>query len=1072
MFTDMVGYSALTQRDEPLALKHVEEQHRLLKSVFDRFGGREVKTMGDGMLVEYDSALDATECAVAMQRRFFERNRDTTGERIEIRVGIHVGDVVHSGSDVYGDAVNIASRIEPLAEPGGVCVSGPVHEQVQNKIPYPLRPLERAFLKNIQTPVSVYRLELPWTPPSLSEATPFTDRKEELDRLRAARANVGEGEGVAVAIAGESGVGKSRLIDEFVAGAEKDGARVLRGRGDPAGASVPFAPWSEAVRDFAREAPNPLLYKVCADCAAEVTQLVPELRGRLGPGAEAAPAPESSQVRLFDGILRFLENMGREAPVVVVLDDLQWADAASLHLLDYVARRLHGRRVLVIGAYQEEPARDRGRLEPLLERLVRERRLEVIPLRRLDPATSLQMVRGMLKGRLPTSGGPLASLLVEKSGGNPMVLEAIVRSLVRDGSLVWTEEGWTPKVGVDIRLPPGVQSVIRQRLAELDQPTVDLLRQASVLGSQFTFDALQRLSGVGADELLGRLEGAIGDRILEERPSGSGRSTYAFTDRLLQETLYEEISLVRRARYHANAARVLEALAAEGVPTPAAELAHHFVRASDFDKALDYTLRAAEEAVRLHAREEALHQYELAQELLEARPDPKRRAEVLFRLGEQYDLLGRHTEGYRAMREAAETYEQLGLNVEAGVAHRGIARRISAHNEPVRAMEHLEKARRLLEAEAPGIELARLYDAIGVLMFQEVRLREAAENWSRAIEIAGKVGAPTVEASARMMLASVVPPGESARVWEHLEVVLGLATRTEARAVVPNVLMLKAIALLQIRGDARAALRAAEDAIEYARRGKDVRFEMAVKGGLLTYIEWRIGDLGRAERTALEHRTFAAGDPRRERSTAIVVLAEVALARGEVDRAEQLLWEAERLLSEGGDWTDRAHTHIVLGRCALRRGRPTSAVEHLRTANELSRKAGPPAMDALFLLEGLGLLVRAHLDAGNAEGAEASLRELADLARTSGEELGRAYGARAEGWVRSHRGDLPGAIAALEESNALWRRLGWQYEWAQTQLGLAGVLGPAGQTARAAELSEQASEFLSKVGVRAEDRPG
>ncbi len=1066
MFTDMVGSSALAQRDESLALRLVDEQRRLIRPVFERFRGREVRTMGDGALVEFDSALDATECAVAVQRQLFERNRDTAGEKIDLRVGVHVGDVVDGESEVYGDAVNIASRIEPLAETGGVCVTGSVQEQVQNKIPYPFRRLEHPFLKEIESPVSVYRVELPWTPPSLSEATPFTGRQAELGQLQKGLARLKTGEGTVFAIAGEAGIGKTRLADEFVARAEREGTRVLRGRGDRAGLSVPFAPWSDAVRDFARQAPETLLRKVCADCGIEVAQFVPELKSRLGTGAEPAPGSELSQPRLFEGFLRFLENLGREAPVIVVLDDLQWGDSASLQLLEYVAQRLGGRRVLVLLAYRDEVPSTGPSMDLLVAGLVGEHRLEMVPLKRFDPATSVKLLVQMLRGRLPASGGELAPLLIEKSGGNPRILEALLRSLVAEGSLVWTEKGWAPKPGADVQLPPEVQSVARRRLEELGSTTVDVLRQASVLGFQFSFDALQRMTGMPPEELLARLEEALRGRILEEQSVESGRSTYAFTDRVVRETLYEEISLVRRPRYHSDAARALESLAAGGIRVPAAELAHHFRRANESEKALEYTLRAAEEAARLYAREEALRQYGIARELLKSRPDEKREAEILFKSGEQFDLLGRHSEAYRSMCEAAELYERLGLTVEAGTAHQGIARRIYAHNELVRATEHIEKARRLLEAGPPSLELALLYDDIATVRFQEVRMREATENWLRAIDIARKVGALRVEASALRWLACVVPTEESRKVWEYLDTALDLATRADARTLVPTVMMLQAIALLQMRGDGRGARRRADDTIEYARRGQDIRMEMFVKGNVLTHIEWRLGDLERAESIALEHRAFAAGDLHHERPFTITILAEVALARGETDRAEKLLWEAERLLAEGGDWGENEQTEIALARCALRRRKPLTAIEHLRTASDLCHKAGPPAMDAIGLFEALSLIVRAFLDAGRLDEAEASLRELTELAERVGEGLGHAFRARAEGWMRMARPGGSGAIAPLEESVRLWKRIGWQYEWAETLLWLASAYRGIGERARASELTDQAEEFLSKVGAR------
>jgi TolB-like protein/class 3 adenylate cyclase/cytochrome c-type biogenesis protein CcmH/NrfG len=163
MFTDMVGYSALTQRNEALALALVAEQQRLLRPILAQHDGREVKGTGDGYLVEFASALQAVSCAIDMQRAMVEYNSSAAPERrIQIRIGLHLGDVVVRDGDVFGDGVNIAARIEPLAEAGGICMTRPVHDQVHNKIDVPLVPIGQPQLKNIQVPIDVYRVVLPW----------------------------------------------------------------------------------------------------------------------------------------------------------------------------------------------------------------------------------------------------------------------------------------------------------------------------------------------------------------------------------------------------------------------------------------------------------------------------------------------------------------------------------------------------------------------------------------------------------------------------------------------------------------------------------------------------------------------------------------------------------------------------------------------------------------------------------------------------------------------------------------------------------------------------------------------
>ena len=161
MFTDMVGYTTLAQRNEALALELLQEHHDLLRAILPMFEGGEIKSTGDGLLVEFPSALAAVRCAVEIQRKFADRNETKPEERhIRIRIGIHLGDVVRRGNDVLGDGVNIAARIEPLAEPGGICISNSVHDQIENKISHPLVRLSRPELKNIQASVQVYKLVL------------------------------------------------------------------------------------------------------------------------------------------------------------------------------------------------------------------------------------------------------------------------------------------------------------------------------------------------------------------------------------------------------------------------------------------------------------------------------------------------------------------------------------------------------------------------------------------------------------------------------------------------------------------------------------------------------------------------------------------------------------------------------------------------------------------------------------------------------------------------------------------------------------------------------------------------
>ena len=180
MFTDMVGYTALGQKDEPLSLELVERQRKIVRLVLAKYHGREVKTIGDAFLVEFSNALDAVNCAYYVQKTIRDSNRSLPSQQtLHLRVGVHLGDVVDSHGDISGDAVNIASRIQSLAEDGGVCMTRQVHDQVQNKVEFPMSNVGERTLKNVKAPVGIYKILMPWDNQTL-------ERHDRLDKRRIA----------------------------------------------------------------------------------------------------------------------------------------------------------------------------------------------------------------------------------------------------------------------------------------------------------------------------------------------------------------------------------------------------------------------------------------------------------------------------------------------------------------------------------------------------------------------------------------------------------------------------------------------------------------------------------------------------------------------------------------------------------------------------------------------------------------------------------------------------------------------------------------------------------------------
>ncbi len=616
LIADMVGFSALSQRDESQALRLALAYQELLRTLLPSAHGREVKTMGDGILVEFDSALEATQCAIELQRELNTRHRDGRSPGLQVRVGIHVGDVIHREQDVFGDTVNIAARIEPLAEAAGVAISGAVFDQVSTKIPFRCTRLEHAFLKNIDTPLAVYAVDLPWHAPPAARLTPFTDRLAERAVLGEAVTEAARGHGSLVAIAGESGIGKTRLAEEAILQAERAGFRILRARGFENVLSGSYAHWAEIAGAVLRGAPDPLVYKLCDRCASEVVALLPELSDRVGtpPPAPSLPAGEA-RLRFFGGVGRFLQNIAREGPVLLLFDDLQWADPGSVQLLGYLASRLTELPVLVVLTYRDTELDPEGPVRGLLLDLRLHGQLKEIPLGRFD----VEKTRALLDAALGTSqlSAGLTEPVLDKTGGNPLFVEEVVRSLVEEGHLARTDSGWDRTPGLRVEIPSTVREVVHRRVARIGPEAENVLAVASVLGNEFDFATLQQVSEVPEQTLLPLVESALRTRLLHEREVAPGRSSFRLADEHVREVLYSSLSLTRRRQLHALAGETLERLLGAHATEHSAEIARHYLLGDRRSRSIEFFTRAGDRARELFSFDEASASYRQAAELVD-----------------------------------------------------------------------------------------------------------------------------------------------------------------------------------------------------------------------------------------------------------------------------------------------------------------------------------------------------------------------------------------------------------------------------------------------------------------------
>ena len=403
-------------------------------------------------------------------------------------------------------------------------------------------------------------------------AAALVDRQRELGELKAALEDALSGKGRLVLLAGEPGIGKTRTALELATYARLRRAQVLSGRCYESEGAPPYWPWVQAIRAYVRERDPEQLRSELGAGAAEIAALVSDVRERL-PDLEAQTPPEDpsqARFRLFDAIAAFLKSAAHNQALVLVLDDLHWADTDSLALLEFVARELAGTRVLVVATYRDAELSRGQPLSATLAELTREHLTERILLRGLskeDVGRFIEVTAGISP---PTR---LVEVVHTQTEGNPLFVTEVVRLLVQEGEL--TAAGLDERESWSVGIPESVRDVIGRRLERLSERCNQTLTVAAVVGREFGFDALSRLvDDVSDDRLLDVLEEALAARVIEELPRALGR--YQFTHALMQEVLAQELSTTRRVRLHAEIAEALEELYGAGAETHAAELAHHF----------------------------------------------------------------------------------------------------------------------------------------------------------------------------------------------------------------------------------------------------------------------------------------------------------------------------------------------------------------------------------------------------------------------------------------------------------------------------------------------------------------
>jgi tetratricopeptide (TPR) repeat protein/transcriptional regulator with XRE-family HTH domain len=906
---------------------------------------------------------------------------------------------------------------------------------------------------------------------------PLVARTPEIRLLDAALTDVVTGTGRVIMLAGEPGIGKTRLAQEVALQARARGALVATGRCYEPQRAVAFAPFIEALV-IATEAAPATVRNEMPERWPEVLRLLPDTP-QSGAGPHAAVSERDAQQRLFWQVTGFVREVAVTQPVALLLDDLHWADEASLNLLLHLARHTRGTRVLLLGTYRDVELSRRRALQAALRALKHERLVERVAVCALEAKEMAALVAVTLRAGEVTA--ELTELIQNVAEGNPFLAQEVLRTLHERGDLVRnaTTGRWERRTGVEIGVPETVRDAIGERMARLRPATQKMLREASVLGQVFTFAALCQMRAETEAmergyqrEHLDTVEVEVEDALEEALRAGMLQDTsetryacYAFSHALTQRAVYTAILAPRRRRLHRAAGTALVELSQreQGHQRPAAELARHFLEGDSAAQALPYVLAAGDQAEHLYAYAEAEQHYRLALELARELGNQAHEAEALEKLAEVFWGLGRAEEIPAALEAAAEIHRAAGNLDQLAWDTAHMSRPCILLGQPSAGLARLEEllvflatladsggdrpahlSKRYIPAEAGGsgipLEIcaeraaavlsqratARVYLSLTVYLSSLGRYHETVPIGERATTYAQAANEPWIEVRAQVFLAfTLISMGQ----WTK-----AVATLERARVAAEKARDLEGIylacsnlgSLLFVRGAFAKGLHYMEQAKEAAEQhGMPDNLAQTLCG--LAWMEVYTGRWDRAN-AYCERATATIRALDRVSESAWVALIEgvLHLLRGQAQQAHAYLEEVTALGESANGAEARLRACSALAEDDLLHGRAAAAKSRLEP---LLASTGLHEWGAAELVP---LLAWACLELGEQERAAALVAESLARTRELQQQLVQVDVLRIGAMLALRRGRWREAEEALEEALVLARSMPNLYAEAKT----------------------------------------
>jgi len=1111
MFTDMEGYTALMQRDEAAALRSRERHRNALQSAVPTHEGDLLQYFGDGSLSIFRSSVQAVEAAVAIQRHL-------RGDPA-LRIGLHAGDIAYDEQGAYGDAINIAARLEALSVPGGILVSEKIVDDIRRHPELTTVAGGSVRLKNIVEAVRTFALSVEGvavpTDPISSDAesqlpaelrerlddrarqpasataltgtvpgrVPLVGRSREVATLGHLLERTENGTGNTAFIRGPRGVGKTRLAREAAEYAKSRGWTILSGRAYSAERLVPFAPFSDAFLPILQGLSDRTLDELAPGGKEALCALFPVLGAAPPAMPERRSEPGGLQARLFWHFTGMLGRLAAYRPVLLIIEDLDLADRSSLELFQFVARHCTDKPIFLIGEYTGmNPERNRELVE-IEQSLMGMNAATVFDLEPLNEEETGEFLRRALDIEDQDFSG-LTGLVYHWTQGNPFFLKGTLRGLVEAGVLRRDGGIWQGLELESIELPHSVRDAVLVWMGHLSESARNLAELLAVLGSQVSYDVLTHLSETDETEVAGALDELLRHQILVESQD-RWRLIYDFRHGLIRETLRSELPLGRRRQLHATVAESLEAHYGAQADEHADELAYHFGQAKPGQsaaKAVRYLFAAGQNALSQHANQEAVEYLQEALDRIEATP-PGKALEQVESLAPLSDVIG----------GLARARRRLG-NIPVSVA---LWRRILG----------------VAQAEQDEGKMARMHQEIGLTYMAGGSLEEAIEEFEQALEWAGF--ADDQPLMVRIQLAQgtcYYASGRGDAAQRIVEDALEIAERLKHPALLGRVHS-HLLRLHIFTGHVEKVRSHAEMALDLSRERENRRVEFWIQWAMGA-MEGLIGNTAQMSKRIEEARRLAdeIGSPLLQLET-VELTVELAYARGDWDEGIAIGGEAIELARSLGQMTILPRLLVWVSLMHFGRGDVETGDKLTREAWEVSGADGALAEagyidvhtvvpahigraayhmalnewdDAIRIAEAglaiadrtgyvfwalhhiLPIIAEASVLSRDLVRAQEIARRMRKEADAVGHPLARAWADGVDALVTWLRGDAEIGAVSLRRGAESLETIPLTYEAARMRRQLAGRLAEIGDREGALEELRHVHEVFTRLGARHE----